>query len=103
RAAYDALAEETKRRLDRMVAEHSIFNSRARLGFTNFSDEERRGRPPVPPGGARTIPETRAKTPYPPAPAGRGLRLPQEDGRALIHQLTPPAADAQFATRHRRA
>src|SRR5690348_12919091 len=39
RAAYDALPEETKRRLDRMVAEHSIFNSRARLGFTNFSDE----------------------------------------------------------------
>ena len=27
RAAYDALPEETKRRLDRMVAEHSIFNS----------------------------------------------------------------------------
>jgi len=36
RAAYDALPEETKRRLDRLVAEHSIFNSRARLGFTNF-------------------------------------------------------------------
>jgi alpha-ketoglutarate-dependent 2,4-dichlorophenoxyacetate dioxygenase len=29
RAAYDALPEETKRRLDRLVAEHSIFNSRA--------------------------------------------------------------------------
>jgi alpha-ketoglutarate-dependent 2,4-dichlorophenoxyacetate dioxygenase len=41
RAAYDALPEETKRRLDSLVAEHSIFNSRARLGFTNFSDEER--------------------------------------------------------------
>src|SRR5262249_44353735 len=40
RAAYDALPEKTKRRLDRLVAEHSIFNSRARLGFTNFSDEE---------------------------------------------------------------
>ena len=39
RAAYDALPEETKRRLDSLVAEHSIFNSRARLGFSNFSDE----------------------------------------------------------------
>jgi len=38
RAAYDALPEETKRRLDTLVAEHSIFNSRARLGFTDFSE-----------------------------------------------------------------
>src|SRR6516225_2023706 len=56
RAAYDALPEETKRRLDRLVAEHSIFNSRARLGFTNFSDDERRGMPPVPQVVVRTIP-----------------------------------------------
>src|ERR1700758_1375976 len=48
RAAYDALSEETKRGLDRLGAEHSIFNSRARLGFTNFSDDERREMPPVP-------------------------------------------------------
>src|SRR6202795_387487 len=41
RAAYDALPEEKKGRLENLVAEHSIFNSRARLGFTNFSDEER--------------------------------------------------------------
>src|SRR5262249_26865215 len=34
RAAYDALPDTTKRRLDGLVAEHSIFNSRARLGFT---------------------------------------------------------------------
>ena len=37
-----------KRRLDALVAEHSIFTSRARLGFTDFSDEERRELPPVP-------------------------------------------------------
>src|SRR5258707_3321765 len=64
RAAYDALPEETKRRLDRMVAEHSIFNSRARLGFTNFSDEERRGMPPVPQVVVRTIPESGRKSLY---------------------------------------
>src|SRR5271155_4742432 len=48
RAAYDALPEEKKRRLHSLVAQHSIFNSRARLGFTNFTDEERREMPPVP-------------------------------------------------------
>src|SRR5258708_16318708 len=64
RAAYDALPEETKRRLDRMVAEHSIFNSRARLGVTTFSDEERRGMPPGPQGVVRTIPESDRKSHY---------------------------------------
>jgi len=64
RAAYDALPEDTKRRLDRLVAEHSIFNSRARLGFTNFSDEERRGMPPVPQVVVRTIPESGRKSLY---------------------------------------
>src|SRR5439155_4280448 len=32
RAAYDALPEAMKRRLDGRIAEHSIFNSRGRLG-----------------------------------------------------------------------
>src|SRR5438105_1672574 len=36
------------RRLDGLVAEHSIFNSRARLGFADFTEEERREMPPVP-------------------------------------------------------
>jgi hypothetical protein len=43
RAAYDALPEDMKRRLHGLVVEHSIFNSRARLSFTEFSDEERAG------------------------------------------------------------
>jgi alpha-ketoglutarate-dependent 2,4-dichlorophenoxyacetate dioxygenase len=58
RAAYDALPENMKRRLHGLVAEHSIFNSRARLGFTEFSDEERQDMPPVPQALVRTIPET---------------------------------------------
>src|SRR3989441_12218432 len=76
RAAYDALPEETKCRLDRMVAEHSIFNSRARLGFTNFSDEERRGMPPGPQGVVRTIPESGRKSLYLPSHPGRMFGLP---------------------------
>ena len=55
RAAYDALPEDIKRRLQGLVAEHSIFNSRARLGFTEFSDEERKGMPPVPQALVRVI------------------------------------------------
>src|SRR5262249_49458922 len=62
RAAYDALPENMNRRLHGLVAEHSIFNSRARLGFTEFSDEERRDMPPVPQALVRTIPETGRKS-----------------------------------------
>src|SRR5580658_5186652 len=62
RAAYDALPEGMKHRLDNLVAEHSIFNSRARLGFTNFSDEERQGLPPVPQVLVRTLPDSGRKS-----------------------------------------
>ena len=40
RAAYDALPENTKRRLQGLVAEHAIMYSRRKLGFTDFSREE---------------------------------------------------------------
>jgi alpha-ketoglutarate-dependent 2,4-dichlorophenoxyacetate dioxygenase len=59
RAAYDALPEDMRRRLASLVAEHSIFNSRARLGFGKSSDEERREMPPVPQVVVRTIPHNR--------------------------------------------
>src|ERR1700726_1720155 len=64
RAAYDALPEEMKRGIDGLVAEHSIFNSRAKLGFTSFSDEERQNLPPVPQVLVRRIPESGRKSLY---------------------------------------
>src|ERR1700733_4694664 len=77
RAAYDALSDEMKRRLDGLVAEHSIFTSRGRLGFTNFSDEERRELPPVPQVVVRTIPETGRKSLYVASHAGHILGMPE--------------------------
>src|SRR5262249_56918833 len=99
RAAYDALPGEMKRRLDRLVAEHSIFNSRARLGFTNFSDDERRGMAPVPPAGGRTIPESGRKSLYLAAHAGGGFGRPGHDVRPFVRGVTRHAAtgDHRFA------
>ena len=48
RAAYDALPDATKRRIAGLVAEHSIMTSRARLGFSDFDDNEREAFKPVP-------------------------------------------------------
>jgi alpha-ketoglutarate-dependent 2,4-dichlorophenoxyacetate dioxygenase len=101
RAAYDALPEETKRRLDRLVAEHSIFNSRARLGFTNFSDDERRGMPPVPQVVVRTLPESGRKSLYLASHAGRIFGMPEHEGRALIDELVAHATQRQFVYTHR--
>lgn len=101
RAAYDALPEHTKRRLASLVAEHSIFNSRARLGFTNFSDEERRAMPPVPQVVVRTIPESGRKTLYLASHAGHILGMSERDGRALIDELVAHATQRQFVYTHR--
>jgi alpha-ketoglutarate-dependent 2,4-dichlorophenoxyacetate dioxygenase len=101
RAAYDALPEETKLRLNCLVAEHSIFNSRARLGFTNFSDEERREMPPVPQVVVRTIPESGRKSLYLASHAGRIFGMPENESRALIDQLIAHATQRQFVYTHR--
>jgi alpha-ketoglutarate-dependent 2,4-dichlorophenoxyacetate dioxygenase len=101
RAAYDALSDATKRRLDSLVAEHSIFTSRARLGFSNFSDEERQGLPPVPQVLVRTIPESGRKALYLASHAGRILGMPEQEGRALIDELVAHATQRQFVYTHR--
>jgi alpha-ketoglutarate-dependent 2,4-dichlorophenoxyacetate dioxygenase len=101
RAAYDALSDEMKRRLASLVAEHSIFNSRARLGFTNFSDEERRELPPVPQVMVRTIPESGRKSLYLASHAGRILGMGEPEGRALIDELIAHATQRQFVYTHR--
>jgi alpha-ketoglutarate-dependent 2,4-dichlorophenoxyacetate dioxygenase len=101
RAAYDALPEEMKRRIDGLVVEHSIFTSRARLGFTNFSDEERQGLPPAPQVLVRTIPETGRKSLYLASHAGRVFGMPEDEGRALIDQLVAHATQRQFVYTHR--
>jgi alpha-ketoglutarate-dependent 2,4-dichlorophenoxyacetate dioxygenase len=101
RAAYDALPDEFKARLEGLVAEHSLANSRLRTGFTNFTDAERAGLPPVPQLIVRTLPETNRKTLYIASHAGRIFGLPDADGRALIDQLIEHATQRRFVYIHR--
>ena len=58
RAAWATLPAEMQERIDKLVVEHSIFHSRAKLGFTDFSDRERAALPPATQLMVRTIPET---------------------------------------------
>jgi alpha-ketoglutarate-dependent 2,4-dichlorophenoxyacetate dioxygenase len=101
RAAYDALPDAMKQRLDGLVAEHSIFNSRGRLGFSNFSEEERQALPPVPQVLVRVIPESGRKSLYLASHAGRIFGMPDAEGRALIDELIQHATQRQFVYTHR--
>jgi alpha-ketoglutarate-dependent 2,4-dichlorophenoxyacetate dioxygenase len=42
RAAYDALSGEMKMRLNGLIGEHSLIYSRAKLGFTDFTERPSR-------------------------------------------------------------
>jgi len=101
RAAYDALPEDMKRRLQDLIAEHSIFNSRGRLGFTEFNDDEREAMPPVPQALVRVIPESGRRSLYLASHAGRIFGMPEPEGRALIDELLAHATQRQFVYTHR--
>ena len=101
RAAYDALPAETKRRLDSLVAEHSIFNSRARLGFHQFQRRGTTQPAAVPQVLVRTLPESGRKSLYLASHAGRIFGMPEADGRALIEELLAHATQRQFVYTHR--
>ena len=101
RAAYDALTEAMKTRLEGLVAEHSLFTSRARLGFTDFSDEERAAMPPSQHLLVRTLAGSGRKSLYLAAHAGRIIGMPHAEGRALIDELIEHATQRQFVYSHR--
>ena len=101
RAAYDALSDDLKRRLEGLVAEHALAFSRARIGFSDFTESERNKLPPVPQMMARTLPENGRKSLYVASHAGRVVGMPEAEGRALIEQLIAHAAQREFVYTHR--
>jgi alpha-ketoglutarate-dependent 2,4-dichlorophenoxyacetate dioxygenase len=101
RAAYDALPEEMKLRLNGLVAEHSLMYSRAKTGFANFTEAEQTTLAPVPQVLVRTIPENRRKSLYIASHAGRIRGMAEEEGRALLDELMAHATQRQFVYTHR--
>ena len=101
RAAYDALPEKMKARIDSLQAEHSIFVSRAKLGFTEFSEEERLANPPVHRSLVRVHPGSGRKALYLASHASHIVGLPVPDGRMLIHELMEHATQPQFVHTHK--
>ncbi len=101
RAAYDALPAKTKTKIDKMIVEHSIFHSRAKLGFTDFTERERASLPPAKQVMVRTIPETGRRNLYLASHAMRVIGMSDEESEKLFQELTEHATQPQFVLSHR--
>jgi len=101
RAAYDALSEEMKARIEDLVAEHSLMYSRARMGYTDWDPEERKSVAPVPQVMVRTLPQTGRKNLYVASHAGHIVGMDDAEARPLIDQLIAHATEPRFTHTHR--
>ena len=100
RAAYDALETATKEQIEDLVAEHSVFHSRALLGYTDFTEEERGAFPPVPQSLIRVHPGSGRKTLYLASHASHIIGWPVDPGRALLKELTEFSTQPRFVYQH---
>lgn len=101
RAAYDALTDRMKTRLEGLTAEHSLLYSRGLIGFTDFSEEEKRRLGSATQRVVRTHPGSGRKTLYLAAHAMmiHGMAIPE--GRILLRDLMEHATQPRFVYTHR--
>ncbi len=105
-AAYDALRPETKARIEGLRAVHDMAKLDVHLRTQDptrppLSDAQRREAPPVVHPIARTHPVTGRKALYIcPEVISRVEGLPEDEGRALIAELTEHASNPRFVYTH---
>jgi alpha-ketoglutarate-dependent 2,4-dichlorophenoxyacetate dioxygenase len=101
RAAYDALPAVTKDRLRGLIAEHSLIYSRGKLGFTDFTPDEKAAFAPVLRPLMRRIPESGRDSLYIASHIGRIRGMEDTETAALVAELTEHATQRQFVYTHR--
>lgn len=99
RAAYDALPEEMKQRLEGLQVHHSIAYSRKTLGFEFSAEEEERLKGAVHPL-VRTIPGSGRKSLYIASHASTILGWQVPDARLLLRDLMDHATQREFTYTH---
>jgi alpha-ketoglutarate-dependent 2,4-dichlorophenoxyacetate dioxygenase len=101
RAAYDALPEATKKRLDCLVAEHSVWHSRSKLGGYIPTEDERKAYTRARHRLVRRHPGSGRNALYIAAHASHIIGMPIEEGQALLQELIEFATQLQFVYSHR--
>ena len=100
RAAWDSFDQETKDICEPLICEHSQLYSRGRLGFEDFSDEERERFKPVLQKLVRVHPVTGRKSIYLSSHAGRIIGWPVPEARAFLMDLNEKATQREFTYSH---
>ena len=100
RAAYDTLDDETRAMCEDLVCEHSQLFSRSTLGFSDFTDDERRRFAPVRQRLVRRHPVTGRKSLFLASHAGAIVGWPVPEARAFLRELTEHATQRQFVYAH---
>jgi alpha-ketoglutarate-dependent 2,4-dichlorophenoxyacetate dioxygenase len=101
RAAYDALPQAMKAKLEGLVAEHSIWHSRGKLGGYTPTEEERKLRPPALHRLVRKHPGSGRNALFIASHASHIVGMPVEEGRALLRELIEFATQPRFVYVHK--
>ena len=100
RAAWDALPDRMKSRVETMICEHTQIFSRGKIGFTDWAEEEREKMAPVPQAMVRTHPGSGRKSIYLSSHAGRIRGMEEPEARMLLLDLNEFATQPQFVYTH---
>ena len=101
RAAWDTLPPPLQSRVRGLQAEHSILNSRRRIGIQEFTAEEAEAFAPVLRPLVRKLPESGRTSLYLAAHIGRIEGVSEREGRELLEVITAHATLPQFRYAHR--
>jgi alpha-ketoglutarate-dependent 2,4-dichlorophenoxyacetate dioxygenase len=101
RAAYAELPEATKRRIEGLVAEHSLAYSRGLIGPDVLTAAQKAEVPAVRQAVVRANPVNGRKAIYAGAHASRIVGWPVADGRALLDELNAFVTQPRFCHSHR--
>ncbi len=100
RAAWDALPDKMKARVEGMICEHTQLFSRAKIGFTDWAPEERAKMAPVPQVLVRTHPGSGRKSLFLSSHAGLIRGMEEPEARMLLLDLSEFATQPQFVHTH---
>jgi alpha-ketoglutarate-dependent 2,4-dichlorophenoxyacetate dioxygenase len=100
RAAHDALDARTKEEIEDLVCEHSLLFSRAAIGFTEMTDEEKANFAPVRHSLVRVDPRTGRRSLFLSSHAGAIVGWTIPEARMLLRDLTEHATQRRFVHAH---